>query len=86
MTTIAAPAPAAVDLTGHPAVEEMARDLLVATPNTLVALEREDGGPTALFMAAARDRFAERTGEHGQRMGDVAHAVLARLRELRPTS
>ncbi|WP_328491235.1 hypothetical protein [Streptomyces zaomyceticus] len=85
MTTITAPA--AVDLTGHPAVDEMARDLLRATPAALAALVREDGGPTVLFMAAARDRFAERTdGEHGQHMGDVAHAVLARLGELRPTS
>jgi hypothetical protein len=71
-------------LSGHPAVNEMAADLLKATPQMLATLTDDDGGPTSAFMIVARDRFAERAGgECGPYLGTVARAVLARLAELR---
>lgn len=86
MTTVIATV-TAVDLTGHSVVDEMARDLLRATPDMLATVMHDDGTPTAWFMCAARDRFAERTGgDAGQFLGDIARAVLARLHELSRTS
>ncbi|NML55102.1 hypothetical protein HHL19_35765 [Streptomyces sp. R302] len=73
-------------LLDHPAIEEMARDLLDATPQQLACLAHPDGSPTTFLMLTARDRFAERTtNEHGQHMGTIARAVLARLDALRTT-
>lgn len=74
----------ASDLHGHPVIEEMARDLLGATPDMMATLVHETGEPTFRLICLANDRFAERTdGKHGRKLGTVAHAVLARIAELR---
>ncbi|MFB6629952.1 hypothetical protein ACFCWY_08660 [Streptomyces sp. NPDC056362] len=86
MTTVLA-AVSAVDITGRSVVDEMAHDLLRATPAMLASLLHADGTPNGLFMSAARGRYADRTGgDAGQFLGDIAWAVLARVNELRPTS
>lgn len=72
------------DLSGYPVIEEMARDLLGATPDMLATLTTEDGRPTFRLTSLTNDRFAQRTdGGHGPFIDTVAHAVLARLAELR---
>ncbi|MEU0857476.1 hypothetical protein ABZ352_18835 [Streptomyces griseofuscus] len=72
------------DLSDHPVIEEMARDLLGAAPEVMTTLTHEDGTPTFRLMSLANDRFADNTGgDHGRQLGTVAHAVLARLAELR---
>lgn len=86
MSSSAAPAVIAqpdAGLRAHPVIDEMARDLLNATPATLATLVSNAGAPTALFMKLAIDRFRERTGWNGLVLGSVARAVLARLAELR---
>lgn len=85
-STVSAPptAPPGRDLSGHPAVEEMARELLGAAPNVMAALTHEDGTPTSRLMYLVDGRFADGTGgTHRQQFLTVAHAVLARLDELR---
>ncbi|MGC4950978.1 hypothetical protein ACLQ2N_32905 [Streptomyces sp. DT224] len=70
-------------LTAHPAVTEMAQDLLTAPPVMLGLLLTDSGTPTTRFMALANERFTERTGETAPFLGSVARAVQARLTELR---
>ncbi|AWI32638.1 hypothetical protein [Streptomyces tirandamycinicus] len=71
------------ELADHPVIEEMARDLLRATPDMLAVLTTDGHSPTTQLMALANDRYAERTGGHGRHLGSVARAVLARLGTLR---
>jgi predicted ester cyclase len=70
------------ELADHPAIEEMARDLLTAPPEMLAVLI-VDGHPTSRFMGMANDRFTERTGEHGRFLGSVSRAVVDRMEKLR---
>ncbi|WP_405776115.1 hypothetical protein [Streptomyces sp. NBC_01538] len=74
----------ATDLHTHPAVDEMARDLLKATPAMLATLIRPDDSPSVWFMGLANERFRERAGTSGGPFpGSVARAVITRLAELR---
>ncbi|MCT9105320.1 hypothetical protein [Streptomyces mirabilis] len=74
----------ATDLHTHPAVDEMARDLLKATPAMLATLIRPDDSPSVWFMGQANERFRERAGTSGGPfLGSVARAVITRLAELR---
>ncbi|MFK0154176.1 hypothetical protein ACIQVK_19145 [Streptomyces sp. NPDC090493] len=76
--------PAVIDLHTHPAVDEMARDLLKATPAMLTTLIRPDGSPSGRFMGLANERFRERAGTSGgPLLGCVGRAVITRLAELR---
>ncbi|MER7761545.1 hypothetical protein [Streptomyces sp. NPDC097619] len=72
------------DLTGHPVIEEIARDLMGANPDMMATLTNSAGYPSYRLMSLAYDRFTERTGSgHGQLDTRVAQAVLDRLAELR---